>query len=493
MNGIFNIRRIDPYSLVMDLLRNLWVAILGASAVVMLLVGYTQYNHHDTYTCTTTFVVMSKSTSNNVYYNLSAANSMATTFASILDSDALKQMVMTDLELDSYDATTYSSIMGDTNILQLSVTAESPQLSYNIMRSIIRNYSSLTQYASSSMVMSVLKQPDVPTYSNNSLNIRGSLKKWFLYAMVLFLLIIAYLSIQQDTIKSNDDLTEKLDAKSLGVIYYERKKIRLKKLKTSKLLVTDLSASFSFVEEYRKIATRITHAMSEEQKVIIVTSVRENEGKSTTAANIALTLAKEGKNVIVIDGDLRNPSMHKIFNKKVEKGHSLPDLLNGTVKMSQYMITHEDMSLALLLTGSGYNNSTEIISNRKMKQFVDKLRTIADYIIIDSPPMSAIADAQVLANYADVSVMVVQYNRSKADEINDDIDILKDYHAPVCGAVLNGVRTLSVPAVGYGYGRYGRYGYGKYGAYGKYGKYGKYGRYGHYAKNTEESEEEEAS
>ncbi len=490
MNSIFNIRRIDPYSLVMDLLRNLWIAILGAAAVTMMLVGYTQYTHHDSYTCNTTFVVMSKTTSNNVYYNLSAANSMATTFSSILDSDALKQMVMTDLGLESYDAKTSSSIMGDTNILQLSVTAESPQLSYNIMRSIIRNYSSLTQYASTSMVMSVLKQPDVPTYSNNALNVRGRLKKWFTYAMAFFLVLIAYLSIQQDTIKSSEDVTEKLDAKSLGVVYYERKKLRLKKLQTSKLLVTDLSASFSFVEEYRKIATRITNAMTEEQKVILITSVRENEGKSTTAANIAITLAKSGKNVILIDGDLRSPSIHKVLNVKVPKGHGLPDLFDGSIKMSEYMTTYEDMDLALLLTGTGYTNSTEIISNRKMKTLMERLQTICDYIIIDSPPMSVIADAQVLANYADVSVMVVQYNRSKSDEINDDIDILKDYHAPVCGVVLNGVRTLSVPAVGYGYGRYGRYGYGRYGAYGKYGKYGKYGRYGHYAKQANEEKEE---
>lgn len=475
---------IDAYSLVMDLLHNLWAAVLGALAVAMALYMFNTYRHVDRYTCSATFAVMSKRSSNYIYQNLNAAENMAETFTGVLKSDVLKERVCTDLGIETFDATVSATVVPETNILILSVTDDSPQKSFNVIRTIINDYPDLIQWASSSMVMNILKEPEVPKSPDNPLYLRNSAIRVFALALIAFLALFAEFSIKQDTIKKEKDLTDKLDAKSLGSISFEKKykslssRIRDKK---SGLKITDTTASFGFVEAYRKITAKITdEATKKNANVILVTSVREHEGKSTVAANIALTLARQGKNVVLIDGDLRSPSVGDMFGINVNPKKTLYSMLFEGVKPMHALYQDEKSGLYLLLSHKGYSNSTEIIASAQMQKAVNMLKKAADYVVLDSPPVSVIADAAVEANLSDLSVLVVQYNRVQAQDINETIDVLKECKSELVGCVLNQVRTLSSSAVGgYGYGGY-RYGYGKYGAYGKYGKYGKYGHYGKY-------------
>ena len=126
-----------------------------------------------------------------------------------------------------------------------------------------------------------------------------------------------------------------------------------------------------------------------------------------------------------------------------------------------------------------------------MTRLLEVVRKAFDYIIIDSPPMSLMADAEVLADRSDMSILVVNYDRVLAQDLNDAIDSLRDCRSHFAGCILNQVHTLPGQrrsVVGYGgYGRYGHYGkYGKYGKYGHYGAYGNYGHYGHYAQQEKE-------
>lgn len=482
----FTFANIDAYSLLMDLLHNLWAALLGALAVAMALYMFNSYRHVDRYTCSATFAVMSKKSSNYIYQNLNAAESMAETFTGVLKSDVLKERVCNDLGVETFDATVSASVVPETNILILSVTDDSPQDSFNVIRTIINDYPDLIQWASSSMVMNILKEPEVPKIPDNPLYLRNSAVRVFALALAAFLAMFADLSFKQDTIKKEKDLTDKLDAKSLGSVNYEKKykslSSRIHEKKTG-LKITDTTASFGFVEAYRKITAKITdEAAKKNGNVILVTSVREHEGKSTAAANIALTLALQGKNVILIDGDLRSPSVAEMFGIEVEPKRTLYSMLFEGVKPSKALYRDEKSGLYLLLNRKGLSNSTEIIASAQMNKAINLLKKAADYIVLDSPPVSVIADAAVEANLADLSVLVVQYNRVQAQDINETIDVLKECRSDLAGCILNQVRTISSSAIGgYGYGGY-RYGYGKYGTYGKYGKYGHYGKYGKYGK-----------
>ena len=135
---------------------------------------------------------------------------------------------------------------------------------------------------------------------------------------------------------------------------------------------------------------------------------------------------------------------------------------------------------------------TDIVSLPLMKRLVEVSKTHFDFIIIDTPPMSLMADAEVMADMADMSILVIKYDTDPSDQLNDTIDALRDCSAEFAGCILNEVRT--VPGArrvvgGYGgYGRYGHYGrYGRYGRYGNYGRYGAYGRYGTLANKPEEA------
>ncbi len=475
---------IEPFSLFTDVLRSLWAIILGSLAAVMITIMIVNSKAVISYSSNATMAVMSKRSPSYAYNHLSAARSVATSFTSILNSDIMKKMVCEDVGLVFFDATATARVIDETNLLTLRVTSSSPERSFKIIRSIMKLYPDLIQYANTSMVLEVLAQPQIPVRSVSGSSARAMAKRAFIFSFVFLSAAFAYLSFRHDTIKSEKDLRDKLDATPLGVIEYER--LRKTKSDSGKknVLLNDATASFSFVESYKKIAANVLKSAERNHaKVIMITSVAEHEGKSTVAANLALAIQNQGKRVLLVDCDLRRPTQAKIFGIDVRDGTSLTDLLSGKTKNGH--IYHDSASnLPLLLCGKGSRDSSEYFKESVFGRMIDHLRSSMDIIILDTPPMSLMADAEAIANVADISVLVVQYNRIQSASINDATDELKKYRCHMSGCILNGVRSL--PGSGrktvggyYAYGKYGKY--GKYGHYGSYGRYGAYGNYGHYA------------
>ena len=145
----------------------------------------------------------------------------------------------------------------------------------------------------------------------------------------------------------------------------------------------------------------------------------------------------------------------------------------GQANLADAMVHDEERGIDLLLNKRNYTNSTDIVSSDYMARLIAVVRDHYDFVIVDSPPMSLMADAEVMADLADMSLLVVKYDTVLAEDLNDAIDALRDCHAQFAGCILNQVRTLpgSRRTIG-GYGGYGRYGH-----YGKYGRYGQYGQY----------------
>lgn len=500
------VENIDPYSMLMDVLKNLWVVLLGALAVAMIVNMISRANYESTYTTNTTFVVSSQNANSSTYSNLNAAQSMANSFTNILNSDILKKKVCLDLGLETFDATTTATAIENTNLLTLTVTADSPQKTYDIIRSIMNNYNDLTQYVSGNMVMQVLQPPQVPTGVDVDFNANRMTLRGFLLAFLFFVFCFVVLSYQKGTIRSQKDMEDNLAARSLGMIYYEKKHRGLfRRKRDSSLLVSHAVVGFEFVERFKKIAAMIVNlARKSSAQTIVVTSVKEGEGKSTVAANLALTLAKQDYRVVLLDADLRSPSLYRILGKKEKDGGSLGELLEGKTEVSKALQYDRDNRMYMILNHRHYTNSTDIVSSDAMKKTLEALKKVVDYIIIDTPPMSGLADAEAIANFADMSLLVVGYDRVYAEDLNDAIDSLRDCQAEMAGCILNQVKTLpgsrrTVGGYG-GYGRYGHYGhygyygyYSHYGHYGRYGRYGKYGSYGHYGSDRQGEREEHSA
>ena len=316
--------KIEPFTLVHDILVNWWVILLAAVSAAMIAFVGVSVRWVPQYTTSTTFVVQSRNTSAS-YSSLGSANTMATTFQKIVESSAMQDILCTKLGVDRIDADIQASVAEGTNLLNLSVTASTPKEAFDVMQGILDNYSSITLYTVGDIVLTVLQSPSVPFSPDNPLNTRDVMEKAFLLAAAAMILLFGFLSVLKDTLKTEDDVKDKLDARSLGALSYEFKYKTVRELlrhRKKPLLISDPLAGFGFVESYRKFSARAEYRMEKEGwKTAAVTSVSENEGKSTVAANLAISLAQKDYKVVLIDGDLRRPSQFLIFGLYLVKKH----------------------------------------------------------------------------------------------------------------------------------------------------------------------------
>ncbi|PZE20480.1 CpsD/CapB family tyrosine-protein kinase [Paenibacillus xerothermodurans] len=193
----------------------------------------------------------------------------------------------------------------------------------------------------------------------------------------------------------------------------------------------------SYVSEaYRTLRTNIEFsAISGRIQTIVVTSPEPSEGKSTTIVNLATAFAQEGKNVLIIDADLRKPTVHNYFSKSNRIG--LSSLLAGQHALQQCIVdTHID-NLSLLCSGPIPPNPAEMLASNQMEQLLTDLKEKYDVILLDCPPALAVTDAQVLATKSDGVLFVLNCGRVKRDIAKKALERLGRVNARVLGVVLN--------------------------------------------------------
>ncbi|WP_346873789.1 CpsD/CapB family tyrosine-protein kinase [Clostridium sp. UBA5988] len=192
-------------------------------------------------------------------------------------------------------------------------------------------------------------------------------------------------------------------------------------------------------ESYRTLRTNLQYSsFDEEYKVIVVTSAEPGEGKSTTAGNLALSIAEGDKKVVLIDCDLRKPSLHKKF--EISNTTGLSDVIVGKESISVVGHRH-NKNLTILTSGKIPPNPSEMLGSKSMKALLEALKKIFDYVILDTPPVQAVTDAQILSNRADGTLLVIRSEKTKKDSVVNSINLLKKVNANIIGTVLNGVDT----------------------------------------------------
>lgn len=463
--------KIEPFTLIYDILSNWWVILMGAVAVALLTYVVVSARYVPQYSTSATFAITSRGNANSMS-TLGSANEMAQTFEKILKSNVMRKTIREKLGIEVDTAQISTEVIEGTNLLVLKVTAKSPKEAIDLMRTIRENYASVSYYSVGDTVMDVLEEPQVPFYPDNPLHVQDTVKKGFVLGAALLIALFGLLSYLKDTIKREEDVEQKLDAKHLGTIAFSRKYRSIKEAvqhKKKALLVTEPLAEFMFVEGYKKLATKVDYQMMKDnRKILVVTSVAENEGKSTVAANLAIELAQQSKKVLLIEGDLRRPSQFLVFGKELQEENEIGEYLKGNGKLRDIVKKSEIPGLYLVLGRNCYSSSTEILHSEKLNKLMEFGRKAVDYVIIDSPPAGFMGDAEVLAEVADAVLLVVKQNYMMSEDINDVLDSFREHYSKVLGVVLNGVRTFSDMPMGNYYGRYGKYG--------KYGKYGNYNR-----------------
>ena len=190
-------------------------------------------------------------------------------------------------------------------------------------------------------------------------------------------------------------------------------------------------------ESYRTLRTNIQYSsFDKEYKIIVVTSSDPGEGKSTTAGNLALSMAQDDKKVILIDCDLRKPSLHKKF--KISNLVGLSDVMIGKTDLVKAVHKH-NKNLVLLTSGKIPPNPSEMLSSKTMGNLLETLKENFDYIILDTPPVQAVTDAQILSTKADGTILVVRAERTRRESVQNAVNLLKKVNANIIGTVLNGL------------------------------------------------------
>ncbi|WP_198957428.1 CpsD/CapB family tyrosine-protein kinase [Paenibacillus selenitireducens] len=205
-------------------------------------------------------------------------------------------------------------------------------------------------------------------------------------------------------------------------------------------------------EAYRSLRTNIDFSsIDEEIRVIMVTSSGPEEGKSTTLANLAVSYAQSDKKVVVIDGDMRRPTCHHTFNLSNQSG--LSSIVTGQIEMQQAIKATEVDNLFVITSGPLPPNPSELLGSKRMNELLEQLKMNFDIIIIDTPPVLAVTDAQIISSKCDGVVLVIHSGKVKRDMAIKAKASLDHVRARILGVVLNNVKHKKEDMYYYYYGQ----------------------------------------
>ena len=284
------------------------------------------------------------------------------------------------------------------------------------------------RYTDNITISSPAETPQRPVKPRTALNtILGLISGVVLGVSTAFLL--EYLD---DTLKTSEDVEKELGLTTLGNIAPLGP---IKELRDG--LVTASSPRSPVVEAYRALRTNLRFSsLDNPASTLLVTSAGPREGKSTTAANLGVVMAQAGKEIILVDTDLRHPTLHQIF--QVPEGSGLSALLLEEAPDVEAALTETEVKgLRLLTCGPMPPNPAELLGSERMAALVEELKTRADVVLFDSPPVLAVTDATVLATAVGGVVLVVDCGRTRNEVARRVKEALEKVDAHILGVVLN--------------------------------------------------------
>ena len=290
-------------------------------------------------------------------------------------------------------------------------------------------------------------------------------KRSVIYSALMGLLlgfVLAFgLDRLDDSVKSPDELHNQMDLPMLGLIPAIRRDRGLRKTANPALgrLITHADPRSPVAEAYRSLRTNLAFARAQQApQAIVIASPGPSDGKSTTAANLAITFAQQGQRTLLIDADLRRAVLNMAF--KTQRSPGLTELIVGDVTLEDVMHETEVPNLSLIASGRFPPNPAELLGSSRMQEVLHQAKARFDVVLLDSPPLLAVTDAAVLSTMVDGVVLVIRTERTKRDAVRRALGHIRSVRGRLLGAVLNDVDLRS----GAYYGSYGHYYYSYYGA-----------------------------
>lgn len=312
----------------------------------------------------------------------------------------------------------------DTQIIEIAVIDKDPKKAYNLANTLSQVFIEKVQSIMNSddvKIMDMAEMPRDPIKPKITLNIMLAGFTAFLVSIGAVFLI----DYMDNTIKTEKDVERYIKLPVMSTIPYTKSK------------VFDINSPVS--ENYRSLRTGIKFASFEKDiKTIVVTSVRPCEGKSTITSNLGASMALSGSKVLIMEGDLRNPTVHKNFS--IDNNAGLTNILASDVSYRLYIKKSSVDNLDILPSGPKPPNPAELLGSLRMKYLIDNLRYEYDYIFIDTPPVFLVTDASILSSYCDGTILTMASGETDIESAVKTKDTLLKVNANIIGVVLNKVK-----------------------------------------------------
>ena len=274
-------------------------------------------------------------------------------------------------------------------------------------------------------------EPATPNENPIGPRVRSNTMMATMVAVFITLGIVLLLDYLDDTIKDRNGVFESTQLSSLATISY------INGTNPADRLIVHNSPRNPISEAYRMLRTNLSFAsINSDMNCVLVSSSSPSEGKSTTSANLAAVLAQTGRRVVLVDADLRRPSQHKIFELSNSFGLTTA-LMNKAEPVAQYLQETRVPGLSLLASGSIPPNPAELLYSTRMQDVLYELRQVADFVLIDTPPVLTVADASILAPNVNGCVLVAEVGRTQVEMLVQATERMRSAGANMFGVVLN--------------------------------------------------------
>lgn len=391
----------------------------------------------------------------DTFKNSDKVQSYVNTLDYLMNSNNAKSYVKKKMPISK---TTYKAevTLKQANVVKIKVTADTKREAYFSIKLLNDWYRENTERYSFPYNITVLKESK---FSTKPVNPNSHIKNFLIGAVgsgfVLSCLLGLYFFLR-DTIKSEEEVENKLDTRLYAKLPFEVKKREDARNKKA-ILITSLKTSFFFRESMNKLRSKV-EASSDKHgyKSFMITSAYENEGKSSIAANLALALVKNGHKVVLVDADFNKPAVFKIFD--LDGSKSLNKAIEGTSSWSSQVVS--DRSGLDLLPCSQDTLKSEILTNsKKLDEIMKELREEYDFVIVDTSPAYLLNETMAMNELVDATLFVVRQDYATSDVINETVKRLTYVKDNVLGVVFKNV----VSDGNKGTSNYNnRYGYNKY-------------------------------
>lgn len=427
--------------------------------LVSVLLGtiYSYYFKTPKYNASSTLLLIPNNESQMVTSSeLNLNSELISTYSNIAKQSKILNKVIKNLDLDMTEEKLLSNlrISNITGTYMIKIVAEStkPQEAMNIANELSSVFLSEIKEIYNLENIGIVDEAEIPTNPYN-INHMKDITLSLIIGIVASLIVITFRYLFDDTVKHEEDIENYVEIKTLG-------KVPLNLEKNEELI--DRTNIKSYVLEcINTIRTNILYMTAiKTAKTILITSSREEEGKSFISSNIAVAFADIDKKVLLIDADMRKGRADRIFD--VNNLYGLSDYLcamTGNLKEDlelgkKYVIESEIPNLHILTHGIIPPNPAELLTSSKMRELIEMLKKVYDIIIIDAPPCMPVSDSIILSTIADVAILTVNYGKTKIKElieVKKSIDIVG---GNVIGAILNKVK-ISEKTYSKGYYYYG--------------------------------------